>query len=143
MLEYSGKFVGLIAVDASLDSASNATFTSNGNAKQVEAIKKQLSKRGTAEVAVIRHFYVMEEYRVAGVQEDLLQYAVDQTFKNDSKVKVIRIVDSALSPWVGSALAKEGFVIEKTVRKIGTLGWKVQERALARDVWKQRRSSKA
>lgn len=137
ILEYGVKFVGLIAIDASLDSTLDTTVSSNGNAAQIAAVKKQTSKKGTSEVATVRHFYVMEEYRTTFMQEDLLQFAVQHTFSKDSKVKTIEAVDSTLELWAGKAMTKEGFSVEKTLKRIGILGWYTRSRVLKRGRWEQ------
>lgn len=129
--------MGLIALDASLDSTSNKTFASNGTAAQNVAIKKQVSKKGTSEAATVRHFYIMEEYRATFVQEDLLHYAVSQAFGKDPKVKLIKGIDSVLEPWKAGAFTKEGFVIGKELKRIGLLGWKTRSRELTRERWKE------
>ncbi|KIP11990.1 hypothetical protein PHLGIDRAFT_27606 [Phlebiopsis gigantea 11061_1 CR5-6] len=137
ILEYGKKFVGLIAIDASLDSTSDKTVVSNGNPSQVAAVQKETSKRGTSEVATIRHFYVMEEYRSTLMQEDLLHFAVQQTFSMDRKVKKIKAADSTLEPWGGAAMTKEGFTTEKQLGKMGILGWAIRSRVLTREKWAQ------
>jgi hypothetical protein len=137
ILEFGEKFVGLLALDASLDSMSVKTFSSNGNASQTAALRKQLSKKGTSAVATIRHFYIMEEYRPALIQEDLLEYAVSQAFSKDPKVKAIKAVDSDFEKWKAAALTKEGFVVEKELKRVGLLRWKIRSRELTRERWEQ------
>lgn len=84
----------------------------------------------------------MEEYRSALMQEDLLHFAVEQAFSTDRKVKKIKAVDSALQPWAGAALAKEGFATEKQLGKIGILSWAVRSRVLTREKWEQTSGSR-
>ena len=79
----------------------------------------------------------MEEYRSVKMQEDLLHYAVQQTFSNDGKVKIIKAVESALEPWAGMAMMKEGFTIESKLKKVGILGWSMHRRVLKRETWEQ------
>ncbi|EKM61012.1 uncharacterized protein PHACADRAFT_247306 [Phanerochaete carnosa HHB-10118-sp] len=137
IFEYGSKFVGLLALDASLDAALDKTFSTNGTPAQNNAIKKQFSKKGTSQVATIRHFYVMEEYRAALAQEDLLHFAVSQAFTEDHKVKVIKGIDSDLDRWKEAAFTKCGFIVEKGLRSIGLFGWKVRSRGLTRERWQE------
>ena len=140
ILEYGSKFIGLIAVDASLDSESEQTLSSNVDDPQNKAIRKQIGKKGTSSVATIRHFYIMEEYRRAFVQEDLLHFAVSHAFK-DPKVKVIRAVDATYDKWKAAAFTKEGFSVEKELRRIGVLRWIVRSRELTRERWEEKQKS--
>ncbi|GJE86077.1 hypothetical protein PsYK624_021570 [Phanerochaete sordida] len=137
LLEFGDKFVGLIAMDASLDATSDETFDTKATPAQIDALKKRYNKKGTSQVASIRHFYVMEEYRAALVQEDLLHYAVTQAFTKDPKVKVIKGADSELERWKVRAYAKEGFTVENALKRIGLVGWKVRFRELTREKWEE------
>lgn len=137
ILEYGDKFVGMLALDASMDATSNKTFNSNDSPAQANAIKKQFSKKGTSEIATVRHFYIMEEYRAALVQEDLLHYAVSQAFGNDPKLRIIRGIDSDLERWKVRAFTKEGFAVEKELKRIGLLGWRFRSRELTRERWEE------
>ncbi|KAJ3552059.1 hypothetical protein NM688_g4356 [Phlebia brevispora] len=113
ILELGSKFVGVIAIDASLDSLSEETTISIAKAGKPKT-KTNKSKEATSDVASIRHFYVQEEYRKVFIQDDLLEYALEQTFSHRA-VKSVRATESAVTPWVGQALRKQGFEIDEVV----------------------------
>lgn len=106
-------------------------------AKPVDSPDAKASK-ATSDTAVIRHFYVLEEYRGAGPQEDLVHHAVSQAFSKDSKVQRITATDTGLTPYFTKALTKEGFFKEKTIGKLGVQGWNINLRALTREEWENR-----
>lgn len=134
LLEFGDKFVGLIAIDASLDSQSNETLDSLQNDKKAQ---QRTTKKGTSSVATIRHFYVMEEYRSTYVQDDLLQHAVKQAFQSDKTVKMIRGVECTLDKWATKAYRKAGFIVEQVIAKLGILRWSVRTRVLKRSQWEE------
>ena len=94
-------------------------------------------------MAVIRHFYVLEEYRAAFVQEDLLHFAVAHAFSKDAKVKVIKAVDNNFEKWKSAALTKEGFIVEKALKRFGLLRWTVRMRELSRERWEKLQTAKS
>ena len=114
LLEYGDQFVGLIAVDAS---------------------SKPNESESKGKTVTIRHFYVDEAYRVANVQEDLLQHAVNHAF-SDPKVQRIEAFDSPLLPYIRACLQKTGFRLDHYTKKIGLLRWSLGVRYLHRDEWK-------
>jgi len=146
ILEYGKRFVGLIAIDASLDSASDdvvidpeAKDKAKSKAEEDKAKDKPPTieyKNGTSETAVIRHLVVDEPYRKAFMQDDLLQHALKHAFTNDAKVKSVRTLETALLSYVGEALKKEGFKTERTVATQGIFKWPVRSAVLKREDWK-------
>ena len=139
MLFRSDKFVGLIAVDASLDSTSEDTLLVGVKSNQD---LKNLKKKGTSKVATIRHFYVHEAYRGTGVQNDLIEFAVDSAFTGDKTVETVRAVDCAIDSWVSKSLRDNGFVIDAVLGKAGVLGWPLRSRTLSRTRWEELRKEK-
>ncbi|KAJ7706122.1 hypothetical protein B0H17DRAFT_1035808 [Mycena rosella] len=81
IIDYDNRFVGLIAIDASIED------TSSNNRKAT-----------TSETATIRHFYVQEPYPAAGIQDDLLSHAI------------IKAPDSPLVPYARKSLKEAGFL---------------------------------
>lgn len=134
ILEYGDRFVGLIALDASLDSASTSAFS--GKDALAKRGKKVEYPKGTGYTAVIRHFYVDEAYRSAGAQQDLLKFALKHAFESDPAVQEIHCDDTPLRKYVGDALRKAGFQLEWQTEKVGILGWQNCVRTLSRDKWK-------
>lgn len=92
-------------------------------------------RKGTSATASIRHFYAMEEYRGTDVQDDLLEYAVRHAFEADKTVKTIRATENTLDSWATRAYQRQGFLIDKTVGKLGLLGWAIRSRVLTRKQW--------
>ncbi|KAI0348050.1 hypothetical protein BDW22DRAFT_1350191 [Trametopsis cervina] len=136
ILEFGPKFVGLVCVDASQDSLSEETLKDAD--KDDKKYLQNKWRKGTSNTAVIRHYYVMEQYRETGITDDLLEYVIKQTFNNDKTVKSIRATESRLEKWTTKALQQQGFTIEKTVGKLGLLGWELRSRVLTRKVWEER-----
>ncbi|PCH33595.1 hypothetical protein WOLCODRAFT_135209 [Wolfiporia cocos MD-104 SS10] len=143
LLEYGDKFVGLIAVDASLDSTSDkgvaSSMLSSANVRQRAGIRqRKLSlAKGTSSVATIRHFYVEELYRQAGMQHDLLAHAVKHPFSYDENVQGIRASSSPLEPHVEEALRNVGFRVEQKSQKRGVMRWQSSVWILDRAGWKK------
>jgi len=117
LLEYRDNFVGLIAVDASNKPDTTSASDSKGK------------------TATIRHFYVDEPFRVANIQEDLLQHAIKHAF-SDPEVQRIEAFDSPLVPYLRTCLRSAGFQLDHHTKKIGLLGWNLGVRYLNRDEWK-------
>ena len=136
ILEYGQKFVGLICVDASMDSLSEETL--NDANKDDKKYLQNKWKKGTSHTANIRHFYVMEEYRPTDVQEDLLEYAVKHVFGADRTIKSIVATENTLDGWATRTYQKEGFAVEKTIGKVGALGWPLRRRVLTRKRWEEK-----
>jgi GNAT superfamily N-acetyltransferase len=128
ILEYGEIFIGLIALDASLDAESNDLIASD---------KKFNTKKGTSRTAVIRHFHVEEQYRGIGMQKDLLDHAIQHAFSSDSTVRTIKAAESSLVPYVKECLRSAGFHLQKYTDTVGVLAWKLGERILERDDWEK------
>jgi hypothetical protein len=118
ILEYGVRFVGIIALDASLDSTSDEP----------------------APTATIRHFFVEDEYRSSNIQADLLSYAVGHAFQSDNIVQQIKASDSPLAPYARVALRSSGFQLEEYTDKVGVFGWKLGVRILKRVEWEKRQT---
>ncbi|KAI0932261.1 hypothetical protein AcV7_000586 [Taiwanofungus camphoratus] len=134
ILEYGDKFIGLIALDASLDSLSNESVTSSV-ADSRRLTKDRLSKKGTSSTATIRHFYVDEPYRAAGMQNDLLIHAVKHAFEADKTVQNIRAVATPLKAYISTLLRQRGFQLGELTVKVGILKWQNSIRVLSRKTW--------
>jgi len=135
-LHYGKKMVGLIAIDASVDSLSDEPVTS----KPVKEALKLIKAKGTAHVATIRHFYIDELYRKTGIQEDLLTHAVEQAFKNGKAVETIRITVYPWASYLNGALKQAGFeFVEKGAEKFSVLGWRSSTYELSREAWETKR----
>jgi RimJ/RimL family protein N-acetyltransferase len=139
ILEYDGKFVGLIAIDASKDSQSQDSLMDNNKLPPSLHTKKKkdITSLGSSPVATIRHFYIVEPYRTTGIQEDLLAHAVQHAFKADLAVKEIKATTTSLIPYTQKCLRKAGFVLEKPLDKLGMYGWKSELVVLRRTRWEQ------
>ncbi|KAL1740829.1 hypothetical protein HDZ31DRAFT_76612 [Schizophyllum fasciatum] len=121
LLEYDGDIIGLVAV------------------------KVQESPDGQAASAfgVITHFTVIELYRPAGVQRDLLQHALRKTFEANDRVAFVQTEEVALHPYIQQALREEGFRATDgdAVRTMGFMRWKVRNSVMTRDQWKKRQGN--
>lgn len=133
ILEYAGNFVGLIAIDASKDSQSQDTLMDKG--KPSSSLKSK--PKGTSSVATIRHFYIEEPYRKAGIQKDLLAHAIQHAFKADNAVKEIKVTTSSLILYAQKCIHDAGFVLEKPIGKFGVYGWKSDLLVLRRAHWEK------
>jgi hypothetical protein len=132
LLEYRGKLIGLIAIDASRDATYDEPFTG----QKPEVLKARLDKKGTSRVATIRHFFAEEAYKSVKIEDDLLQFAAESTFK-DPTVNAIRMLASPLRPGILSSLQRNKFSKGDRVEKIGILGWEVNWYTLERSRWKK------
>lgn len=135
ILELGDKFVGLIALDASSDSTSTETISTSAPPVKTRDGKVKYTK-GTSSTATIRHFYVEELYRPAGIQHDLLTHAVRMAFSRDPKVQTIRASDTPLKPYVSEALRQARFQLEAKTEKVGMLRWQNSTHILRRKGWK-------
>ncbi|KAJ7492566.1 hypothetical protein FB451DRAFT_1218829 [Mycena latifolia] len=125
ILDYDDRFVGLVAIDASVEDASNKN-----------------RKATTSQTATLRHFYVQEPYPAAGAQDDLLSHAVNHCLNaKPAIVQQINAPDSPLVPYARKSLKEAGFVLEKNTEKVGVFGWKLGMRRLRRDVWEQKKTA--
>jgi GNAT superfamily N-acetyltransferase len=128
ILEYDDAFVGLIALDASLDSESD---------QSISLEKKIDLKKGTSRIATIRHLYVEDQYRGIGIQRDLLDHALKHTFSSNSPVRTIKASDSPLVPYVRVCLRSAGFQLQKNTETVGLFAWKLGQRILEREEWEK------
>lgn len=128
LLEYADKPIGLIAVDASLDSTSDKSVQpGQGNIQYT---------KGTSSTATIRHFFVEEPYREASIQEDLLEHAVLHAFDGNKTVEKIRVNDTPLKNYITKALNESGFRLEEKTERVGVLRWQNCIRSVDRARWK-------
>ena len=148
ILEYGDRFVGFIALDASLDADSDAAVAPApaGPSKRVAAkdggrkAAAVATSKGTAPVATIRHFYVDEPYRPAGMADDLLAFALGHAFGADQRLEAVRAHANPLYAYVGQSLAKHGFVLEKKLDRVGALRWQNTAHILQKDAWVAQKS---
>ncbi|TDL17248.1 hypothetical protein BD410DRAFT_730308 [Rickenella mellea] len=129
LLDFGPKFVGLIALDASLDAQSDETFLDRPRAGKVKWSK------GTNKVASIRHFFVEEVYRPSLVQDDLLKHALEQAFNANNNVQKVKASASPLTPYIGRSLRDAGFKNVGKGPKAGVLAWRNVHYELTREQW--------
>jgi len=141
LFEIGQKFVGLVAVDASVDSLSEKTILE----AQTQKTKSGKDITGTSSTAVIRHLYVVDTYRKAGAEKDLIDYAVDKTFTATNNVEKIRFSPSPLMKYMNKSLKEAGFdLVDKNGPKVGIFIWKWPTKTyeLTREQWSSRRASR-
>lgn len=132
LLEYGDKIIGMIAVDASLDAANDESITKQTSREQ---LKDALERKGTSSIATIRHFFAEEAYRSAKIEDDLLLFAVESTFKANKSIGAIRISASPLRPAILESLRRNRFSKGDRVESVGMLGWEVCWYSLERSRW--------
>jgi hypothetical protein len=133
LLELGKHVIGILAIDASTDSTSQDIIKDK---QQVQYTK------GTASTAVIRHFFVEEQYRKTKIQDDLLIHSLKEAFVAD-KDKHIRTViadEDQLASYIGRSLRQHGFnniqgQYEERKRSVGILGWTISPCSLDRERW--------
>lgn len=133
VLQYGDRVIGHIALDASLDADSDEAVAEK-TLKKDEAGKVVMPK-GTSKIATIRHFYVDEEYRPAGMASDLLQFALRHAFASDTKPEAVRGTDSPLQLYISDALRTHGFKLERKAESFGALRWQNSIRVLQKSQW--------
>jgi hypothetical protein len=133
LLEYGVRFIGIIALDASLDSTSDAPITAT-------TTKRNVPVNMSSPTARIRHFFVEEEYRSSNIQADLLSYAVGHAFRSDNTVQQIKASDSPLAPYARVTLQSSGFQLEEHTDRVGLFRWKLGVRMLQRAEWEKRQT---
>lgn len=133
VLQYGERFVGIIAVDASLDADSDAAVADKSFRKDKSG--QVALPKGTAKVATIRHFFVEEQYRPAGTEDDLLEFALRHAFTSDTKVEAVRAYASPLAAYAGESLRKHGFTLERKTERVGALRWQNSIQILTRERW--------
>lgn len=136
ILEYGERFVGLIGLNASRDSTSNAIIA---EALATEKRPKQSlsTSKGTSSTATIRHFYIDEEYRSSEIQNDLLAHAVNYAFRASPALQSIQAMDSPLMLYARKSLQNAGFQLDHHTEKVGIFGWKLGMRVLERGAWEK------
>lgn len=127
---YNSKFVGLIAIDASVPGA-------DWQPGQVHTRSQRQRAKDISTAASLRHFYVVEKYRKALVQDDLLQHAIRTAFEGSWTVERIGAMPPVLSPYIDEALKKHGFVVKGQGEKLGILGWRQSIYELTRENWEK------
>jgi GNAT superfamily N-acetyltransferase len=128
ILEYDDKFVGLLALDASLDSEVIRREES------VQLVKNK-NKKSTSETATIRHFYIEEQYRSTKIQDDLLAHALNHAF-SEPKVQHVKATEPTLLSYIGACLQRAGFTRDEGVKAtFGFMGWEVYSQTLERERW--------
>ncbi|KAI5898115.1 uncharacterized protein SCHCODRAFT_02487950 [Schizophyllum commune H4-8] len=120
LLEYDGEIIGLAAIKTREAKATQATSV----------------------VADLTHFTVIEPYRPANIQRDLLQHTIRKAFEANDKLALIHAEDDALHPYIQQALHDEGFrVIDGEVtRTMGIMRWKIRDSTLIRSEWERRQA---
>ena len=135
VLEFNGNIIGTIAVDAIPDSQPEKPPGKKGKAKE---------KKGATEtsVALIRHFYVDEQYRRSGIQDDLLSHAVKHAFESNAALRQVKAADSPLTRYIRKSLQTGGFRLDQHTETIGVFRWKLGMRVLEREEWEKQVSAK-
>ena len=150
VLQYGERFIGIIAVDASLDAdsddavADKAVAPLNKTSKSSKFSKAPAAAaasavaalpKGTAKTATIRHFYVEEQYRPAGMADELLAFALRHAFSKDLRVEAVRAHASPLAGYASDALKRHGFELERKTERVGALRWQDSVQILSRERW--------
>ncbi|KIJ68391.1 hypothetical protein HYDPIDRAFT_165250 [Hydnomerulius pinastri MD-312] len=144
ILEYGGKFIGFIGIDASTDSQSDQSFVKKSkDGKLIVDKSKDFYSKGTSSIATIRHFYVDEPYRKSGVQDDLLAFAARLAFAMPNDVQSIKTAATPLLDYVQESMRDFGFTVEKTVGKVGVYGWSLDIMSLERARWEKDEKKRA
>ncbi|KAI0757047.1 hypothetical protein C8Q80DRAFT_1265030 [Daedaleopsis nitida] len=134
VLQYGDRIIGHIALDASLDADSDEALPDK-TVIMKDRIGQVAMPKGTSTIATIRHFYVDEEYRPAGMANDLLDFALSHAFTADAKLEAVRAYDSPLQSYIGVALRSQGFKLEKKAEKFGALRWQSTILIMDRGRW--------
>lgn len=120
LLDYDNEIIGLAAVK----------------------VREPSSATPTPTAAALTHFTVIEPYRPANIQRDLLQHALRQAFHSNGSITSVYAEDDALCPYTQRVLREEGFrtADSKPLRRMGFMRWQVRECVLMRDQWDTRQS---
>lgn len=116
-LEYEGRIIGLIAIDA------------NPNPAQPGR-------------AYIRHYYVADPYRESGVQDDLLNHAIPRLFASPD-VTSVEAQYSMLHPYVKKTFLGRGFKIASSRKNGHYINWEVGTALLTKEKWEQLQQAKS
>jgi hypothetical protein len=136
ILEFGNKIIGFIAVDASLDATNDESVTKDSKANLLGAA---LRRKGTSPVATIRHFFAEEAYKRVNVEDDLLEFALESTFKADKTVSSVRILASPLRPAILDSLRRKKFSKGDRAETVGIQGWEVCWYTMGRAQWEAAR----
>lgn len=142
VLEYDGRIIGLIAVDASEDSQSDKNSVRTGEIEKTIQEKKRDSSM-TSSTATISHIFVENPFRNADVQDDLVSFATDYAFTTSSDLKEIKVITSSLLGYVQRSLRHSKFTTDEVVGRVGIYRWKMQAMSLKREQWEKSRGKGA
>jgi hypothetical protein len=93
---------------------------------------KNSGSQVASKIATIRHFYVVEPYRLAGIQNDLLRHALSSMFADNSAIETALAHNNPLLPYVTKSLTEAGFQWGECVERLGVFRWQVKLRSLDR-----------
>ena len=116
ILEYEGKAIGLIVIDARPNPAQPGR-------------------------AYIRYYYVADPYRESGVQNDLLAYAIPRLFASPD-INSVEAPYSMLHPYVKKAFLEHGFKIASSHKNGHYISWEVGTALLTKEKWEQLQQAK-
>ncbi|EIN13694.1 hypothetical protein PUNSTDRAFT_117396 [Punctularia strigosozonata HHB-11173 SS5] len=135
LLELGEHVIGLIAIDASPDSTSQAVIQDR---QQTEGALTD----GTSSDAVVRHFFVEEQYRKTKIQDDLLVHCLKEAFSADPNRRIRTVIadQSELAPYIARSLKEHGFRSARENhpsrnRHVGILKWTISPCSLDRQRW--------
>jgi len=117
ILEYEGKVIGIIAIDATPRPAQPGR-------------------------AYIRHYYIADPYRESGVQNDLLNHAIPRLFASPD-VTSVEAPYSMLHPYVKRAFLHQGFKIASSRKNGHYISWEVGTALLTKEKWEQLQQAKS
>lgn len=133
LLQWNDKIIGLVAVDSSNNSVNDEPLE-KGVRLDAQQERDLVYGKGTSKVATIRHFFSEEGYRSAGIDVDLLRYALQRAF-SDETVQTVRISVSSLKRNLSNQLQKHNFVEGESDGKLGPFGWRWRWHTLSRTKW--------
>jgi RimJ/RimL family protein N-acetyltransferase len=117
ILEYEGRAIGLLAIDATPNPAQPGR-------------------------AYIRHYYVTDPYRESGVQNDLLAHAIPRLFASPD-VTSVEAPYSMLNPYVKKAFLAHGFKIASSHKNGHYIAWEVGTALLTKEKWEKLQQAKS
>lgn len=117
IIEYEGRIIGLLAIDAASNSAQPGR-------------------------AYIRHYYIADPYRESGVQSDLLTYAIPRLFASPD-VTSVEASYSMLHPYVKKTFLDHGFKIASSRNNGHYISWEVGTALLTKEKWEQLQQAKS
>jgi len=117
ILEYEGRVIGLLAIDATPNPAQPGR-------------------------AYIRHYYIADPYRESGVQNDLLTHAIPRLFASPD-ITSVEASYSTLHPHVKKTFLGQGFKIASSRNNGHYISWEVGTVLLTKEKWKQLQQAKS